>query len=174
MIAFFKQADKMNYNEQNRGFVCFIYCLIQTRALWILIMLVMLNFALATMGAFSVSAHEVAASLGFTSHYLPGALPVDADDGLGFSLQAAKAGVIVAAFLVAALSALCVSLLPKVFIIRLSGFFCILGALFVATERLSTHMCALAYASAGAMFLIFVLLISWFVYNARSSEINEL
>ncbi|BCX78565.1 hypothetical protein [Campylobacter sp. 19-13652] len=167
----------MNYNEQNRGFVCFVYCLIQTRALWVLIMLIMLNFALATLGVFGVSAHEVAESLGFMNPYLPylpGALPIDTDDGLGFSLQAAKAGVIVAAFLVAAFGALVITLSPKIFIIKLAGFFTILGALFVATERLGAQKCALAYASASAMFMVFVLLISWFVYNARSSEINEL
>lgn len=167
----------MNYNKQNKGFVCFIYSLIGSRALWALVAIVMLNLALASLGSFGVSLHEVAESLGFASPYLPGALPAGLqDDGImgGFSLQAAKAGVIVAAFFLASLAAVAVAISPRIFIVRLLGFFVILGAVFVATERLAKEQMALCYVSAAAGAMVFVLLISWFVYNARSSEINEL
>ncbi|MCR4941521.1 MAG: hypothetical protein K5978_01835 [Campylobacter sp.] len=92
---------------------------------------------------------------------------------LKFSVQNCEIAFI--ATIVSAFSMLLVSLSPRLFLLRLLGFLLALASGVVAmhnTNELGANLHF--YLLAILCFLLFASLLFWFVYNARSSEVNEL
>ncbi|MBE2984642.1 50S ribosomal protein L20 [Campylobacter sp. RM9344] len=71
-----------------------------------------------------------------------------------------------------ALLAICIK--PTNFILRLVGFLVALGALFISLHKMNLAQSGGFYPGLIFAFVLLYLLLSWFVYNARSSEINDL
>ncbi|WP_299029762.1 hypothetical protein [uncultured Campylobacter sp.] len=173
----------MDYNIENKGFVCFVYNLQRRRAFWAALLTVLaIKFILCEL-------------------FLGGAVADALVVKLRFATLFATFGVCVA---------MCA---PKVFGVKLAGFFLIfLGVIFGLDYSMSdfsgvseigfpfalplNEICPSFFApdfsatnEAGftkiyawanfAFFAVFgafclVMILSWFVYNARSSEINQI
>jgi len=134
----------MDYNRQNKGFVCFMYGFGRSRAVYAVLMILMA--LLAGFLTFSSSAQADVSNL-----------------------QIAL-GIILCGLLLIIVN-------PKIFIIKLIGYLIALAGVMIALHNanlLGADFNLYFYASLifGA-FMMFMLL-SWFVYNARSSEINEI
>ncbi|MGG7048953.1 MULTISPECIES: hypothetical protein [unclassified Campylobacter] len=134
----------MDYNKSNRGVVCFFYNLMQKPIFFI---------------ALALFAALFAAFLKFTSF-----------DEVQLGMQ----NVAFYALCVLFAGLLFISLNPKSFIIKLAGFLISLLATFVALHNTSELDSPLFYVLLAFGALLLYLVLSWFVYNARSSEINDL
>ena len=169
----------MDYNIENKGFVCFVYNLQRRRAFWAVLLAVLaVKFILCEL-------------------FLGGAVADALVVKLRFATLFAAFGVCVA---------MCA---PKVFSVKLAGFFLIfLGVIFgldystsdfsgvskidfafslplnelapsiftpdfsITSGNLYALTNLISFILIGAFML--VMLLSWFVYNARSSEINDI
>ncbi len=134
----------MDYNRQNKGFVCFMYGFGRSRAIYAVLMVL------------------VAFLLGFLT--------------LGSSAQADILNLQIALGVM-----LCGLLLifvnPKIFIIKLAGYLISLIGVMIALHNanlLGADFNLYFYASLIFGAFMMLMLLSWFVYNARSSEINEI
>ena len=134
----------MDYNRQNKGFVCFMYGFGRSRAIYAVLMVL------------------VAFLLGFLT--------------LGSSAQADVLNLQIALGIM-----LCGLLLifvnPKIFIIKLAGYLISLVGVMIALHNanlLGADFNLYFYASLAFGAFMMLMLLSWFVYNARSSEINEI
>ena len=134
----------MDYNRQNKGFVCFMYGFGRSRAVYAVLMVL------------------VAFLLGFLT--------------LGSSAQADVLNLQIALGVM-----LCGLLLifvnPKIFIIKLAGYLISLVGVMIALHNanlLGADFNLYFYASLIFGAFMMLMLLSWFVYNARSSEINEI
>ena len=134
----------MDYNRQNKGFVCFMYGFGRSRAVYAVLMVL------------------VAFLLGFLI--------------LGWDAQADVSNLQIALGVM-----LCGLLLifvnPKVFIIKLAGYLISLVGVMIALHNanlLGADFNLYFYASLIFGAFMMLMLLSWFVYNARSSEINEI
>nr|WP_315519373.1 hypothetical protein [uncultured Campylobacter sp.] len=134
----------MDYNRQNKGFVCFMYGFGRSRAIYVVLMVL------------------VAFLLGFLT--------------LGSSAQADVLNLQIALGIM-----LCGLLLifvnPKIFIIKLAGYLISLVGVMIALHNanlLGADFNLYFYASLIFGAFMMLMLLSWFVYNARSSEINEI
>lgn len=72
------------------------------------------------------------------------------------------------------ISALIITLNPKIFITRIAGLLAMIGSSFVCSISLKDLESSLLYIAVIFGILSFLSLISWFIYNARSEEINKL
>jgi len=134
----------MDYNKHNKGFVCFMYDFGRSRAVYAVLMIF------------------VAFLLGFLT--------------LGSSAQADISNLQIALGII-----LCGLLLilvnPKIFIIKLIGYLIALAGVMIALHNanlLGADFNLYFYASLIFGAFMMLMLLSWFVYNARSSEINEI
>ena len=134
----------MDYNKHNKGFVCFMYSSGRSRAVYAVLMIF------------------VAFLLGFLT--------------LGSSAQADISNLQIALGVM-----LCGLLLiivnPKIFIIKLIGYLIALAGVMIALHNanlLGADFNLYFYASLVFGAFMMLMLLSWFVYNARSSEINEI
>lgn len=134
----------MDYNKHNKGFVCFMYGFGRSRAVYAVLMIF------------------VAFLLGFLT--------------LGSSAQADVSNLQIALGII-----LCGLLLilvnPKIFIIKLAGYLISLVGVIIALHNanlLGADFNLYFYASLIFGAFMMLMLLSWFVYNARSSEINEI
>ena len=134
----------MDYNKHNKGFVCFMYSFGRSRAVYAVLMIF------------------VAFLLGFLT--------------LGSSAQADISNLQIALGVM-----LCGLLLiivnPKIFIIKLIGYLIALAGVMIALHNanlLGADFNLYFYASLIFGAFMMLMLLSWFVYNARSSEINEI
>ena len=134
----------MDYNKHNKGFVCFMYGFGRSRAVYAVLMIF------------------VAFLLGFLT--------------LGSSAQADISNLQIALGVM-----LCGLLLifvnPKIFIIKLAGYLISLVGVMIALHNanlLGADFNLYFYASLIFGAFMMLMLLSWFVYNARSSEINEI
>jgi hypothetical protein len=134
----------MDYNRHNKGFVCFMYGFGRSRAVYAVLMVL------------------VAFLLGFLT--------------LGSSAQADVSNLQIALGVM-----LCGLLLifvnPKIFIIKLAGYLISLVGVMIALHNanlLGADFNLYFYASLVFGAFMMLMLLSWFVYNARSSEINEI
>ena len=134
----------MDYNKHNKGFVCFMYGFGRSRAVYAVLMIF------------------VAFLLGFLT--------------LGSSAQADVSNLQIALGII-----LCGLLLilvnPKIFIIKLAGYLISLVGVMIALHNanlLGADFNLYFYASLVFGAFMMLMLLSWFVYNARSSEINEI
>ena len=134
----------MDYNRQNKGFVCFMYGFGRSRAVYAVLMVL------------------VAFLLGFLI--------------LGWDAQADVSNLQIALDVM-----LCGLLLifvnPKIFIIKLAGYLISLVGVMIALHNanlLGADFNLYFYASLVFGAFMMLMLLSWFVYNARSSEINEI
>lgn len=134
----------MDYNRQNKGFVCFMYGFGRSRAVYAFLMVL------------------VAFLLGFLT--------------LGSSAQADISNLQIALGVM-----LCGLLLiivnPKIFTIKLIGYLIALAGVMIALHNanlLGADFNLYFYASLIFGAFMMLMLLSWFVYNARSSEINEI
>ena len=134
----------MDYNKHNKGFVCFMYSFGRSRAVYAVLMIF------------------VAFLLGFLT--------------LGSSAQADISNLQIALGVM-----LCGLLLiivnPKIFIIKLIGYLIALAGVMIALHNanlLGADFNLYFYASLVFGAFMMLMLLSWFVYNARSSEINEI
>ena len=134
----------MDYNKHNKGFVCFMYGFGRSRAVYAVLMIF------------------VAFLLGFLT--------------LGSSAQADISNLQIALGVM-----LCGLLLifvnPKIFIIKLAGYLISLVGVMIALHNanlLGADFNLYFYASLVFGAFMMLMLLSWFVYNARSSEINEI
>ena len=134
----------MDYNKHNKGFVCFMYSFGRSRAVYAVLMIF------------------VAFLLGFLT--------------LGSSAQADISNLQIALGVM-----LCGLLLiivnPKIFIIKLIGYLIALAGVMIALHNanlLGANFNLYFYASLIFGAFMMLMLLSWFVYNARSSEINEI
>lgn len=122
----------MDYNKEDKGFVCAIYRLTCGRMFYAVL---------------------VAVGVAFMA-------------GLGFEYYTPLAVVTFAPALV--------MIAPKLFLLKLAGFLAMLGGVFVSIHQLNKIESVLVYPLGVFGVFLLVILLSWFVYNARSSEINEL
>ena len=134
----------MDYNKHNKGFVCFMYGFGRSRAVYAVLMVL------------------VAFLLGFST--------------LGSNAQADVLNLQIALGVM-----LCGLLLifvnPKIFIIKLAGYLISLVGVMIALHNanlLGADFNLYFYASLVFGAFMMLMLLSWFVYNARSSEINEI
>ena len=133
----------MDYNKQNKGFVCFMYGFGRSRAVYaVLIVLVafLLGFLTLNSGEADVSNLQIA---------------------LGVMLC----------------GLLLITVNPKIFIIKLAGYLISLVGVMIALHNanlLGADFNLYFYASLVFGAFMMLMLLSWFVYNARSSEINEI
>lgn len=134
----------MDYNKANKGVVCAVYNIMQKRLFYV----ILAGFAALLACAVKFSDFD--------------------ESQLGAHTSAFYALCVLVGGLLLAFCA------PRVFIVKLLGFLVSLGGIFVSLHNLNLLSSPLFYvvAALGA-FLLFMLL-SWFVYNARSSEVNEI
>lgn len=134
----------MDYNRQNKGFVCFMYGFGRSRAIYaVLIVLVAFLLGFLTFGS-SAQADVL-------------------------NLQIAL-GVMLCGLLLIFVN-------PKIFIIKLAGYLISLVGVMIALHNanlLGVDFNLYFYASLIFGAFMMLMLLSWFVYNARSSEINEI
>lgn len=76
--------------------------------------------------------------------------------------------------LVTAFALLFICIKPTNFFIRISGLLMALGSIFVSLHKMKLVEANTFYIVLIFAFFLLFLLLSWFVYNARSNEINEL
>ena len=134
----------MDYNKQNKGFVCFMYGFGRSRAVYAVLMVL------------------VAFLLGFLT--LSSSAQADVSN-----LQIAL-GVMLCGLLLIFVN-------PKIFIIKLAGYLISLVGVMIALHNanlLGADFNLYFYASLVFGAFMMLMLLSWFVYNARSSEINEI
>ena len=133
----------MDYNRQNKGFVCFMYGFGRSRAVYAVLMVL------------------VAFLLGF--------LTLNSGEADVLNLQIAL-GVMLCGLLLIFVN-------PKIFIIKLAGYLISLVGVMIALHNanlLGADFNLYFYASLVFGAFMMLMLLSWFVYNARSSEINEI
>ena len=133
----------MDYNRQNKGFVCFMYGFGRSRAIYAVLMVL------------------VAFLLGF--------LTLNFGEADVLNLQIAL-GVMLCGLLLIFVN-------PKIFIIKLVGYLISLVGVMIAIHNaslLGADFNLYFYASLVFGAFMMLMLLSWFVYNARSSEINEI
>lgn len=134
----------MDYNRQNKGFVCFMYGFGRSRAVYAVLMVL------------------VAFLLGFLT--------------LGSSAQADISNLQIALGVMLC-GLLLITVNPKIFIIKLAGYLISLAGVMIALHNanlLGADFNLYFYASLIFGAFMMLMLLSWFVYNARSSEINEI
>ena len=134
----------MDYNKHNKGFVCFMYGFGRSRAVYAVLMVL------------------VAFLLGFLT--LDSSAQADV-----LNLQIAL-GVMLCGLLLIFVN-------PKIFIIKLAGYLISLVGVMIALHNaslLGVDFDLYFYASLVFGAFMMLMLLSWFVYNARSSEINEI
>ena len=134
----------MDYNRQNKGFVCFMYGFGRSRAVYAVLMAL------------------IAFLLGFL------ALGSNAQTDVS-NLQIAL-GVMLCGLLLIFVN-------PKIFIIKLAGYLISLVGVMIALHNanlLGADFNLYFYASLIFGAFMMLMLLSWFVYNARSSEINKI
>lgn len=133
----------MDYNRQNKGFVCFMYGFGRSRAVYAVLMVLvafLLGFLTLNFGEADVSNLQIA---------------------LGVMLC----------------GLLLITVNPKIFIIKLAGYLISLVGVMIALHNanlLGADFNLYFYASLVFGAFMMLMLLSWFVYNARSSEINEI
>ena len=134
----------MDYNKHNKGFVCFMYGFGRNRAVYaVLMVLVIFLLGFLTFGS-SAQANIL-------------------------NLQIAI-GVMLCGLLLILVN-------PKIFIIKLIGYLIALAGVMIALHNanlLGADFNLYFYASLIFGAFMMLMLLSWFVYNARSSEINEI
>jgi len=134
----------MDYNKHNKGFVCFMYGFGRSRAVYAVLMVL------------------VAFLLGFLT--------------LGSSAQADVSNLQIALGVMLC-GLLLITVNPKIFIIKLAGYLISLVGVMIALHNanlLGADFNLYFYASLVFGAFMMLMLLSWFVYNARSSEINEI
>ena len=134
----------MDYNRQNKGFVCFMYSFGRSRVVYAVLMILMALLA------------------GFLT--LTSSAQADVSN-----LQIAL-GIILCSLLLILVN-------PKIFIIKLIGYLIALAGVMIALHNanlLGADFNLYFYASLIFGAFMMLMLLSWFVYNARSSEINEI
>ncbi|QPI02364.1 50S ribosomal protein L20 [Campylobacter concisus] len=134
----------MDYNKHNKGFVCFMYSFGRSRAVYaVLMFLVIFLLGFLTFGS-------------------------SAQTNI-LNLQIAL-GVMLCGLLLILVN-------PKIFIIKLIGYLIALAGVMIALHNanlLGADFNLYFYASLIFGAFMMLMLLSWFVYNARSSEINEI
>ena len=133
----------MDYNRQNKGFVCFMYGFGRSRAVYAVLMVL------------------VAFLLGF--------LTLNSGEADVLNLKIAL-GVMLCGLLLIFVN-------PKIFIIKLAGYLISLVGVMIALHNanlLGVDFNLYFYSSLIFGAFMMLMLLSWFVYNARSSEINEI
>ena len=134
----------MNYNKHNKGFVCFMYSFGRSRAVYAVLMVLVIFL------------------LGFLT--------------FGSSAQADILNLQIA-LSVMLCGLLLILVNPKIFIIKLIGYLISLAGVMIALHNanlLGADFNLYFYASLVFGAFMMLMLLSWFVYNARSSEINEI
>ena len=134
----------MDYNRQNKGFVCFMYGFGRSRAVYAVLM-VLVIFLLGFLTFGSSTQTDI------------------------LNLQIAL-GVMLCGLLLILVN-------PKIFIIKLIGYLISLAGVMIALHNanlLGADFNLYFYASLIFGAFMMLMLLSWFVYNARSSEINEI
>ena len=134
----------MDYNKHNKGFVCFMYGFGRSRAVYaVLMVLVIFLLGFLTFGS-SAQADIL---------------------NLQISLSVMLCGLLL------------ILVNPKIFIIKLIGYLISLAGVMIALHNanlLGADFNLYFYASLVFGAFMMLMLLSWFVYNARSSEINEI
>nr|WP_314538942.1 hypothetical protein [uncultured Campylobacter sp.] len=134
----------MDYNKHNKGFVCFMYGFGRSRAVYAVLMVLVIFL------------------LGFLT--------------FGSSAQADILNLQIA-LSVMLCGLLLILVNPKIFIIKLIGYLISLAGVMIALHNanlLGADFNLYFYASLIFGAFMMLMLLSWFVYNARSSEINEI
>ncbi|WP_107775806.1 hypothetical protein [Campylobacter concisus] len=134
----------MDYNKHNKGFVCFMYGFGRSRAVYAVLMVLVIFL------------------LGFLT--------------FGSSAQADILNLQIA-LSVMLCGLLLILVNPKIFIIKLIGYLISLAGVMIALHNanlLGADFNLYFYASLVFGAFMMLMLLSWFVYNARSSEINEI
>ncbi len=134
----------MDYNKHNKGFVCFMYGFGRSRAVYAALM-VLVIFLLGFLTFGSSTQTDI------------------------LNLQIAL-GVMLCGLLLILVN-------PKIFIIKLIGYLISLAGVMIALHNanlLGADFNLYFYASLIFGAFMMLMLLSWFVYNARSSEINEI
>ncbi|WP_107785505.1 hypothetical protein [Campylobacter concisus] len=134
----------MDYNKHNKGFVCFMYSFGRSRAVYAVLMFLVIFL------------------LGFLTFVSSAQTDI-------LNLQIAL-GVMLCGLLLILVN-------PKIFIIKLIGYLISLAGVMIALHNanlLGADFNLYFYASLVFGAFMMLLLLSWFVYNARSSEINEI
>ena len=134
----------MDYNKHNKGFVCFMYSFGRSRAVYAVLMVLVIFL------------------LGFLT--------------FGSSAQADILNLQIA-LSVMLCGLLLILVNPKIFIIKLIGYLISLAGVMIALHNanlLGADFNLYFYASLVFGAFMMLMLLSWFVYNARSSEINEI
>ncbi|WP_169752622.1 hypothetical protein [Campylobacter mucosalis] len=132
----------MDYNKEDKGFVCAIYNLMKKRVFFMILSLIALGLVLI--------------------------LHLEFDNLCCLNIA------LISPMLTISAALLLICIKPRNFILRLGGFLIALCATFISLHKLNAIEANTFYAVLVFGFLLLVLLLSWFVYNARSSEINEL
>ena len=134
----------MDYNKHNKGFVCFMYGFGRSRIVYAVLM-VLVIFLLGFLTFGSSAQTDI------------------------LNLQIAL-GVMLCGLLLILVN-------PKIFIIKLIGYLISLAGVMIALHNanlLGEGFSLYFYASLVFGAFMMLMLLSWFVYNARSSEINEI
>ena len=134
----------MDYNKHNKGFVCFMYGFGRSRIVYAVLMVLVIFL------------------LGFLT--------------FGSSAQADILNLQIALGIILC-SLLLILVNPKIFIIKLIGYLIALAGVMIALHNanlLGADFNLYFYASLVFGAFMMLMLLSWFVYNARSSEINEI
>lgn len=134
----------MDYNKHNKGFVCFMYGFGRSRIVYAVLMVLVIFL------------------LGFLT--------------FGSSAQADILNLQIALGIILC-SLLLILVNPKIFIIKLIGYLITLAGVMIALHNanlLGEGFSLYFYTSLVFGAFMMLMLLSWFVYNARSSEINEI
>ncbi|MDL0088972.1 hypothetical protein [Campylobacter gastrosuis] len=140
----------MDYNKDDKGVVCAVYRATQKRTLYLIFALF-----ISTLGLFL---------------------------NIKFSMQDDAFSYVLVAFFILAISPVLIAIDPKIFILKLGGFLISLGAILVLLHNLNKLRQSAEnsvfelyfYLIFCAGFLVVFTLLSWFVYNARSSENSKI
>lgn len=134
----------MDYNKHNKGFVCFMYSFGRNRAVYAVLM-VLVIFLLGFLTFGSSSQTDIL--------------------NLQIALSVMLCGLLL------------ILVNPKIFIIKLIGYLISLAGVMIALHNanlLGEGFSLYFYTSLVFGAFMMLMLLSWFVYNARSSEINEI
>ena len=134
----------MDYNKHNKGFVCFMYGFGRSRAVYAVLMVLVIFL----LGFFTFGSSAQADIL-----------------NLQIALSVMLCGLLL------------ILVNPKIFIIKLIGYLISLAGVMIALHNanlLGADFNLYFYASLVFGAFMMLMLLSWFVYNARSSEINEI
>ena len=134
----------MDYNKHNKGFVCFMYSFGRSRAVYAILM-VLVIFLLGFLTFVSSAQADIL--------------------NLQIALSVMLCGLLL------------ILVNPKIFIIKLIGYLISLAGVMIALHNanlLGADFNLYFYASLVFGAFMMLMLLSWFVYNARSSEINEI